>query len=332
MTFAFKRFGIHCASVAAAGLALAALHGPAVAADAFPSHPVKLMVPYPPGGGTDVLARIVAPKLSEALKQPVVIENRGGAGGTIGTAAVAQAAPDGYTLLIANTLPHTSAAGLYSSLPFDPVKSFSSVGMIASVPYMLAVNPKVAAQSVQDFIALARAKPGKINYASAGNGSATHLAAELFKTATKADITHVAYKGGGPALNDLLAGQVQATFENVAALVPHVKAGTLRGLVITGAKRSALFPDLPTMSESGYPGFDVSGKFGLIVPAGTPKDVIATLNKALNQALAQPDLVKQIAAQGAQVTATTPKEFDDLIKAESATWLKVLREAKIKND
>jgi tripartite-type tricarboxylate transporter receptor subunit TctC len=332
MTFAIQRFSTRCATLAAAGLALAALQGPVLAADAFPARAVKLMVPYPPGGGTDVLARIVAPKLAEALKQSVVIENRGGAGGTIGTAAVAQAAPDGYTLLIANTLPHTSAAGLYSALPFDPVKSFDAVGMIASVPYMLAVNPKVPAQSVQEFIALARAKPGTVNYASAGNGSATHLAAELFKSATKTNITHVAYKGGGPALNDLLAGQVQATFENVAALVPHVKAGTLRGIVITGPKRAALFPDLPTMSESGYPGFDVSGKFGLIVPAGTPKDVIATLNHALNQALAHPDLIKQLAAQGAQVSATTAKEFDELIKAESATWLKVLRDAKIKND
>jgi tripartite-type tricarboxylate transporter receptor subunit TctC len=332
MTFGIQRFGIRCAAAAAAGLTLAALHGPAVAAEAFPTHAVKIMVPYPPGGGTDVLARIVATKLGEALKQPVVIENRGGAGGTIGTAAVAQAAPDGYTILIANTLPHTSAAGLYSSLPFDPVKSFDAVGMIASVPYMLAVNPKVPAQSVKDFIALARSTPGKINYASAGNGSATHLAAELFKTATKVDITHIAYKGGGPALNDLLAGQVQATFENVAALVPHVKSGTLRGMVITGPQRAPLFPDLPTMSESGYPGFDVSGKFGLIVPAGTPKETIATLNQALNQALAHPDLVKQLAAQGAQVSASTPKEFDDLIKAESAKWLKVLKDAKIKND
>lgn len=332
MTFSIHRFGSRRAVLAAAGWAFAALQGPVLAADVFPARAVKLMVPYPPGGGTDVLARIVAPKLAEALKQPVVIENRGGAGGTIGTAVVAQSPPDGYTLLIANTLPHTSAAGLYAALPFDPVKSFDSVGMIASVPYMLAVNPKVPAQSVQEFIALARAKPGSINYASAGNGSATHLAAELFKGATKTEITHVAYKGGGPALIDLVAGQVQATFENVAALVPHVKSGTLRGIVITGPKRAALFPDLPTMSEAGYPGFDVSGKFGFIVPAGTPKDVIATLNQALNQALAHPDIIKQLAAQGAQVAPTTPKEFDDLMKAESATWLKVLRDAKIKND
>jgi len=332
MTLAIQRFRMRRATLAAAGLALIALQGPVLAADAFPTRAIKLMVPYPPGGGTDVLARIVAPKLAEALKQSVVIENRGGAGGTIGTAAVAQAAPDGYTLLIANTLPHTSAAGLYPGLSFDPVKSFDAVGMIASVPYMLAVNPKVPAQSVQEFVALARAKPGSINYGSAGNGSATHLAAELFKSATKTDITHVAYKGGGPALTDLLGGQVQATFENIAALVPYVKAGSLRGIVLTGPKRAPLFPDLPTMSESGYPGFDVSGNFGLIVPTGTPKDVIATLNLALNQALANPDLIKQLAAQGAQVAATTPKEFDDLMKADSGKWLKVLRDAKIKND
>ncbi|HZY16694.1 MAG TPA: tripartite tricarboxylate transporter substrate binding protein [Ramlibacter sp.] len=333
MTNRFAARLAHLAGVlATGGVLLAGLPGLAAAADAFPNRPVKLVVPYPPGGGTDVLARVIAPKMGEALKQSVVVENRGGAGGTIGTALVAQAPADGYTFLIINTVPHTSSAALYPALAYDPIKSFSAIGEIATVPYMLAVNPKVPAQTVQEFIALAHAKPASLNYGSAGNGSATHLAAELFKSATKSNITHVAYKGGGPALTDLMAGQIQATFENVAALVPHVKAGTLRGLVITGSKRVGLFPTVPTMQEAGYAGFDVSGKFGLVVPAGTPPELIAQLNKALNQALAAPEVVKQLASQGAEPVATTAGEFDQLMKRESDLWAKVIRDARIKND
>jgi len=304
----------------------------AQAADAFPSRPVRLVVPYPPGGGNDVLARIVAPKLAEELKQQVYIDNRGGAGGTIGTTYAAQATPDGYTILIINTLPHTSAAGLYPSLPYDPIKSFVSIGEIATVSYMLAVNPKLPVHTVKEFVDLANAKPGAINYGSAGNGSATHLAAELFKSVTKASITHVPYKGGGQSLTDLMAGQVQATFENVAALVPFVTPGTLRGVAITGPKRTALFPALPTVAESGYPGFDVSGKFGLVAPAGTSASVIAVLNKALNRALADPELVKKLAAQGAEAAPSTAPAYDELIKKESALWLKVVRDTHIKSD
>lgn len=333
MTRFFAMKAARLARALSAGLVLCAgLPALALAAGAFPERPVKLVVPYPPGGGTDVLARVIAPKLSEALHQSVVVENRGGAGGTIGTALVAQAPADGYTFLIVNTVPHTSSAALYPALPYDPVKSFSAIGGIATVPYMLAVNPKVPAQTVQEFITLAKAKPGKLNYGSAGNGSATHLAAELFKSATKAEITHVAYKGGGPALTDLIAGQIQATFENVAALVPHVQAGNLRGLVITGSKRVGLFPSIPTMRESGYPDFDVSGKFGLVAPAGTPPEAIATLNKALVHALATPEVTKQLASQGAEPMPTTAAEYDQLLKKESATWLKVIRDARIKND
>lgn len=312
--------------------ALPGAMSPAHAADAFPSRPVKLVVPYPPGGGNDVLARIVAPKLAEELKQQVYIENRGGAGGTIGTTAVAQAAPDGYTILIINTLPHTSAAGLYPSLPYDPIKSFAPIGEFATASYMLAVNPKLPVHTVKDFVDLANAKPGSINYGSAGNGSATHLAAELFKSVTKAQVSHIPYKGGGQALTDLMANQVQATFENVAALVPYVQPGTLRGIAVTGPKRVALFPSLPTVAESGYPGFDVSGKFGLVAPAGTPADVIAVLNKALNRALTDPDLVKRLAAQGAEATTSTPAAYDELIRKESAVWLKVVRDTNIKSD
>jgi tripartite-type tricarboxylate transporter receptor subunit TctC len=316
----------------AASTALALAAPAAHAADVFPSKPIRLVVPYPPGGGNDVLARVIVQKLSDELKQQVYIDNRAGAGGTIGTALVAQAAPDGYTILIINTLPHTSSAGMYSSLPYDPVKSFVSIGEIATTSYMLAINPKVPATTAKEFIDLAIAKPDSLFYGSAGNGSATHLAAELFKSVTKAPITHVPYKGGGLSLSDLLAGQVQATFENVAALTPYIQAGTLRGLVITGPKRVALFPTLPTMAESGYAGFDVSGKFGLVAPAGTPAAMLTTLNKALNRTLADPEIVKKLVALGADPMPSTPAEYDELIKKESAIWLKVVRDQHIKND
>jgi tripartite-type tricarboxylate transporter receptor subunit TctC len=313
-----------CVVVLASGYA-----GSACAAQ-FPDHPVRLVVPYPPGGGNDVIARIVAPTLARALGEQIVIDNRPGAGGTIGTNVVARAVPDGYTILIINTLPHTSAAGLYPKLPFDPVKDFSSIGMIGSVPYMLAVNKSVPAKTVAEFIAQAKARPGALNYESAGVGSATHLAGEFFKSATKVNLTHVPYKGGGPGMSDLLAGRVQATFENVAVLVPFVTQGTLRGLVITSKKRSSLFPHLPTMDESGYPGFEVAGKFGLVAPAGTPPAVIDKLDAALNKALADPQLIKLLTAQGVEPVPSTPAQYDALIKTESVKWLKVISDANIK--
>jgi tripartite-type tricarboxylate transporter receptor subunit TctC len=312
-----------CAWVLVAGC------GSQVWAAQFPDHAVRLVVPYPPGGGNDVIARIVAPTLARALGEQIVIDNRPGAGGTIGTNVVARAAPDGYTILIINTLPHTSAAGLYPKLPFDPVKDFASIGMIGSVPYMLAINKAVKANTVGEFIEEAKARPGALNYESAGVGSATHLAGEFFKSATKVNITHVPYKGGGPGMSDLLAGRVQATFENVAVLVPFVTQGTLRGLVITSKKRSSLFPNLPTMDESGYPGFEVAGKFGLVAPAGTPAAVIDKLDAALNKALADPQLIKLLTGQGVEPVPTTPAQYDALIKTESVKWLKVIRDANI---
>lgn len=315
------------------GVLLAASAGHALAADdaaGYPDRPVKLVVPYPPGGGNDVIARIIAPTLGQALGAQIVVDNRPGAGGTIGTGQVARAEPDGYTILIINTLPHTSAAGLYPRLPFDPIKDFRSIGMIGTVPYMLAVNDQVPAKSVQEFVDLVKSKPGKLNYASAGVGSATHLAAEFFKTYTQVNILHVPYKGGGPAMSDLLAGQVQATFENIAVLTPYVQRGTLRGLMVTSKKRSTLFPDMPTMEESGYPGFEVGGKFGLVVPAGTPDAVVAKLNRALNQAMADPKLVELLAAQGVDPQPGTAASYDALIKTESEKWLKVIKDANVR--
>lgn len=311
-------------------MCLATLGATAYAADNYPERPIRLVVPYPPGGGNDVIARMIAPDLGREIGKQIIIDNRPGAGGTIGTNVVARATPDGYTILIVNTLPHTAAAGLYPRLPYDPVKDFESIGSIGSVPYLLAVNSSVPAKTVGEFIALARSKPGVLTYESAGIGSATHLAGEFFKSATGTNILHVPYRGGGPGLSDLLSGHVQATFENVAVLTPYVERGTLRGLVITSLKRSALFPNLPTMNESGYPGFEVAGHFGLVAPLGTPAPVIAKLGDALNKALADPKLIKLLATQGVEAQPGTPAEFTALVKTESAKWLKVMRDAHIK--
>jgi len=311
-------------------LALAAALAATAWGQPFPSKPVKLVVPYPPGGGTDVLARIVAPKLGEMLGQTVVIENKPGAGGTIGSAQAANAPADGYTLLIVNTLPHTSAAGLYKQLPYDPVKDFTAVGGIATVPYVMVVNPKVPAKTFAELVALA--KKGSINYASAGVGSATHLVAELMKVEAGFPMTHVPYKGGGPAITDLLGGQVDLTVENIASIIGHVRTGKLRGIVVTTAQRSSMLPDLPTMAESGYPSFDVGGQFGLVVPAKTPPEIVTVLAEALARAVKSADLDKQLREQGGEPLVMTPAQYDALMRAESAKWLGVIKQADIKPD
>ena len=297
-------------------------------AQGFPSKTIRIVVPYPPGGGTDVLARIVAPKLAEVLGQSVFIENKPGAGGTIGSAQVAKMPPDGYTLLILNTLPHTSSAGLYAKLPYDPVKDFAGIGAIATVPYVISLNPNVPAKNWTEFAALAR--QGKLNYASAGTGSATHLAAEFLKAQTKLPMTHVPYKGGGPAIADLLGGQVDLTIENIAAVIGHIKSGKLRGIAVTTASRSSILPDLPTVAESGYPGFDVGGQFGLVVPAGTPPDIVAALGAALAKAVKSGDLAAKIREQGGDPRTMAPAEWDALMRAESAKWLGVIAASGLK--
>ena len=298
------------------------------AAQSFPSKPVKLVVPYPPGGGTDVLARIVAPKMGEMLGQTVVIENKPGAGGTIGGAQAANAAPDGYTMLIVNTLPHTSSAGLYKTLPYDPVKDFMAVGGIATVPYVIVVNPNLPAKTFQEFVGVSKQK--QLNYASAGVGSATHLAAELIRIEGKVPMTHVPYKGGGPAITDTLGGQVDLTVENITSIIGHVKAGKLRGIAVTTAQRNSMLPELPTLAESGVAGFDVGGQFGLVVPKGTPPDVVAKLGEALTKAVQSPEVAKELRNQGGEPLVMTPAQYDALLRAESAKWLGVIKQAGIK--
>ena len=312
----------------ALSLVLVAAGAAPAPAQTFPSKPVKLVVPYPPGGGTDVLARIVAPKLGETLGQPIIIENKPGAGGTIGAAQAAVALADGYTLLIVNTLPHTSSAGLYAKLPYDPVKDFSAIGGIATVPYVIVVNPNLAAKTFGELVALSKQKG--LNYASAGVGSATHLAAELIRIDAKVPMTHVPYKGGGPAITDTLGGQVDLTVENITSIIGHVKAGRLRGIAVTTAQRASMLPDLPTIAESGVAGFDVGGQFGLVVPRGTPPDVIAKLGDALAKTVQSPEVAKELRTQGGEPLVMTPAQYDTLTRAESTKWLGVIKQAGIK--
>ena len=304
-----------------------------VAADPqWPSKPIRIVVPYPPGGGNDVLARLFAPELSQILGQSVVVENRPGAGGSMGSASVSKAAPDGYTLLIVNTVPHTSAAGIYPKLSYDPVKDFSAVALVASNPYVIAVNPKLPVKNIAELIALARSKPGTIYYGSAGTGSVTHLNTELFKSVVKIDLTHVPYKGGGPAIADLLGGQVQMTTENVFLMMPYFNAGQLRPIAVTSLKRSSILPDVPTIAESGYPNFEIIGQFGFVAPAGTPDDVIVKLNSAFNKILKSPEIIKKLNAQGSDVRSGTPEAFQAILQSESTKWLGVIKDANIKGE
>ena len=303
-----------------------------VAADPWPSKPIRIVVPYPPGGGNDALARLFAPELGQILGQSVVVENRPGAGGSMGSASVSKAAPDGYTLLIVNTVPHTSAAGIYPKLSYDPVKDFSAVALVASNPYVIAVNPKLPVKNIAELIALARSKPGTIYYGSAGTGSVTHLNTELFKSVVKIDLTHVPYKGGGPAIADLLGGQVQMTTENVFLMMPYFNAGQLRPIAVTSLKRSSILPDVPTIAESGYPNFEIIGQFGFVAPAGTPDDVIMKLNSAFNKILKSPEIIKKLSAQGSDVRSGTPEAFQSILQSESTKWLGVIKDANIKGE
>ena len=303
-----------------------------VLADSFPSKPIRIIVPYPPGGGNDVLARMFAPELSKALGQSVIVENRPGAGGSMGSASVAKSAPDGYTLLIINTVPHTASAGIYPKLGYDPVKDFAGVALVASNPYVIAVNPNLPAKNITEFIALAKSQPGTIYYGSAGTGSVTHLNAELFKTAVKADLIHVPYKGGGPAIADLLGGQVQMTVENVFLMAPYFKAGQLRPIAVTGLKRSSILPDTPTIAESGYPNFEIIGQFGFVAPAGTPNDVLLKLNSAFNKITKSPEITAKLNAQGTDPRSVTPEAFQSILQSESIKWLGVIKEANIRGE
>lgn len=302
---------------------------PAVAAG-YPDRPVRIVVPFPAGGSNDVIARLLGTKLNELWAQTVIIDNRAGAGGNIGAESVARAAPDGTTLLLTAPGPLAVNQALYASLPFDPIKDFAPVALIASVPIVLAVNPAVKAKSVGELIKLAKAAPGMLNFGSSGYGSTNHLAGELFKTLAGINIVHVPYRGAAPAMNDLIAGQIPMMFDNMPAIRPQVLGGTIRGLAVAGAKRSPLFPDLPTMVEAGVPGFEASSWFGLVAPAATPPEVMTALMAAVTRVLQDPDVVKKLAEVGAEPGELSGAAFGVFLRAEADKWGKVVTTAGVK--
>lgn len=305
-----------------------------LAADAFPTKPIRLIVPFPAGGGGDAAARSLAPPLSANLRQQVVIDNRGGAGGIIGMELVKHAVPDGYTLLL-STAGFTAMPALYKNLPFDPVRDFTGVIVAQSGMYVLVVNmgaPMKSVTSVKELIAHAKANPGKLDFASAGTGTTIHLAAELFKSMAQINMTHVPYKGAAPALTDVIAGQVQTMFAASLNALPLIRAGKLRALGVTSAKRSTLAPELPTIAESGLPGYEVVGWYGLAAPAHTPRAIVQKLNAESNQMLKSPELVERLRAQGLEMVGGTPDEASALIRRDVARWTQVIRGAGIQRE
>jgi tripartite-type tricarboxylate transporter receptor subunit TctC len=306
---------------------LLALFASSVAAPAqtYPTRPVSLVVAFTPGGPSDVLARILGKQMEKILGQPVVIDNRPGGGGNIAADVFAHAAPDGYTLLMGNNSILATNAALFKKLNYDAEKDFAPIALIGSQPNILVVNPTVPVKSVQELIALAKKEPGKLNYANSGYGAAAHLSAELFKAEAKVDLVPVSYKGAAPALQDVIAGHVQLMFATSASVVGHIKSGLLRPLAVTTIKRFSLMPELPTVAESGLPGFDATTWHGLVAPAGTPKEVIATLTQACNKALADADTRRALADLGVEVVGGTPGEFAAYIKSEIPKWTAVVK-------
>ena len=302
------------------------------AQDAYPSKPIRIVVPFPAGGTTDILARAAAQKLSEAWGQGVVVDNRPGAGGNIGSDIVAKAAPDGYTLLMGTVGTHAINPSLYSKMPYDHVKDFAPIVLVAGVPNVLVVNPLLPIHTVADLVAYAKANPGKLNFASSGSGTSIHLSGELFKTDAGIDMTHVPYKGSAPALTDLVGGQVQLMFDNLPSSLPQIKAGKLRAVAVTSAVRAPALPDVPTIAESGYPGFEASSWFGLLARAGTKPEIIAKINAEVRKWLTSPEARDKLLAQGANASPGTPEDFARHIAAETAKWAKVVNESGAKVD
>jgi tripartite-type tricarboxylate transporter receptor subunit TctC len=275
------------------------------------------------------MARLIAPRMQESLGQPIVVENRGGAGGTIGADLVAKAAPDGYTLML-DAAGLAVSPSLYPHLAYDPLKAFTPISLLVVFPNILVVHPKFEAQSVRELIAMAKKQPGKIAFASSGNGSAQHLAAELFRQRAGLDMVHVPYKGGGPALQDVMGGQVPMFFANMASGLPHVKSGKLRALAVTGSKRSASAPDVPTMAESGVPGYEVYEWNAVFAPAGTSPDIVARTHAAIGRALAAPEVRERVAALGGEIAALSPTDTDKWVRAQVESWARVVKDANIK--
>ncbi len=310
----------------AAAAACALLPGLA-AAQAFPSKTITIIVPFAAGGTTDILARIVAQGMGAELGQPVVVDNRAGAGGNIGGQLAARAPADGYTLFMGTVGTHAINAALYRKMPFDPIKDFAPLTRVANVPNLLVANPAQPFKTVQELIAYAKANPGKINFGSSGSGSSVHLSGELFKSMAKVDMQHVPYKGSAPAVTDLLGNQIAIMFDNMPSVIPHVRSGKLRAIAVTTARRSPELPDVPTIAEAGVPGYEATSWFGMFAPAGTPAPVVAKLNAAIVKVLAQPDVRKKLAEQGAEAVGDTPEQFAAFIQKESVKWGRVVKES-----
>ena len=317
------------ACVLAGGVSLAPLPG---SAQAYPTKPIRLVVPFPPGGSLDVVARAIGQKLTEAWGQPVVIDNRPGAGGNIGADLVAKSAPDGYTILEGALSTHAVNVSLYRKMPYDPIKDFAPITLVATTPNVLVLSPTLPVNSVSELIAYAKARPGALSFGSGSNGSAGHLAGELFKAEAGVDMVHIPYKGGAPALQALLAGDTQLMFDNLANSTPQLKAGRLKALAVTTARRSALIPELPTLAETGLPGFDIYTWWGFMAPAGTPKEIIAKWNAEVTRILATPEMKAFFAQQGAEPAPTTPEQFAALIRSEIPKYAKIVKDSGAKVD
>jgi tripartite-type tricarboxylate transporter receptor subunit TctC len=295
----------------------------------YPNHSIKLIVPFPPAGATDIVGRIVAHKLGERLGESVVVENRPGAGGSLGSDIVAKSAPDGYTILIATTSTH-SIGPVLQKLPYDPIKDFAPITQVANIPNVLVVSPKLPVKNLQELVALAKAQPGKLNYASSGIGTVVHLNGELFKMIAKVDMLHVPYKGTQLSIPDLANGSVAMLVDNLASALPNIRSGNVRPLALEAPQRSALLPEVPTFAEAGMPEFDLAVWFGMFAPAGTPPEIVARLQREVVAGLKAPDLLERFEAVGAQPVGSTPEQFVVRIRADSARWAEVIKTANVK--
>jgi tripartite-type tricarboxylate transporter receptor subunit TctC len=299
------------------------------AAQQYPDRPIRLVVPYAPGGGTDLTSRLIALRLTESFKQQVIVDNRAGGASNIGAEITARSAPDGYTIMMAG-ISFSINVSIFSKLGYDPIKDFDPVSLVATVPLIVVVHPSVPATNIKELIALARAKPGTLNYASGGAGTANHIAGELFKYMTGTDIVHVPYKGGGPALADVVGGQVQLLFNTMTSTVGFMNSGKLRALAVTGKRRSPGVPNLPTVAEAGVPGYDVGAWFGIVVPRGTQRAIVNKLNSEIVRITRLPEAREQFAAQGAEAIGSTPEEFAQHLRVEIDKWAKVAKAAKMR--
>jgi len=317
--------------VASIAVAVIATLGAASArAQAYPSKPIRIIIAQAPGSATDVISRVVGNRLQEALGQPVIIEARPGAGGAVGTEAAARSAPDGYTLFMANNSTHGSNPALYAKLPYDAVNDFAPITLVAAVPYVLVVDPSLPVKSVQDLIALAKSQPGKMNYASAGNGSTHQFCGELLKSMSGIDVLHVPYKGSPPAIAGLLGGEVSLMFANLTDIGSQIRGGKVKALAVTVTKRAGLLPEVPTMSEAGLPGFDIGSWFGLLAPAGTPAPIVSRLNAETVKVLGRSDVQATLGAQGLELVPSSPEQFSAHIKSEIAKFSRIAKAANIK--